>query len=128
MKRILKMLTLLLFFLVITNFAFAQGGVQWPTSTGLPTGSIARIVSNFTNWLLIVFGFIAIISFIVSGIMYFMSTGNTDMQEKAKKAFIYSIIGVIIALSGLIIIYSVDYFLRGSAPSGGGGVGRVKAM
>lgn len=97
-------------------FANAQG-VALPTNVGLPGGSLTGVVSNFTNWILGIFGFLAIISFLVSGIMYLLSAGDDKAQEKAKKQMTWSIMGVVIGLAGLVVIYAVDMLLN----AGGGG-------
>jgi len=91
----------------------ALAAITLPTGTGLSNLSVTAIISNIMMWLLMVVGFIAIISFAVSGIMYFTASGDEDMAKNAKKAMTYSIIGVIIALSGYIIIQAVDIMLDG---------------
>ena len=72
-----------------------------PTNVGLPGGNLTSVISNFTNWILGIFGFLAIISFLVSGMMYFFSAGDDKAQEKAKKQMTWSIMGVVIGLIGL---------------------------
>lgn len=106
--------------LCFAYFANAQG-VALPTNVGLPGGDLTGIVANFTNWLLGIFGFLAIISFLVSGMMYFFSAGDDTAQEKAKKQMTWSIMGVVIGLIGLVVIYAVDMFLRGGSASFGTG-------
>ena len=103
-----------LFFVVFS--ANAQG-VTLPTNVGLPTNpnGLAGVISNFTNWILDIFGFLAIISFVVSGIMYILAAGDEDAQEKAKKQMTWSIVGVVVGLVGLVIIYAVDAFLNGAS-------------
>jgi small-conductance mechanosensitive channel len=86
-------------------------GICFP-QTQLPKNTIEQILLNFMNWLFGIFAFLAIISFIISGIQYFMATGNPDMAKKAKANMIYSIIGVVVALSSLVIIYAVEGFLN----------------
>ncbi len=87
-------------------------GVSLPTNSGLPRSSLAAVISNFTNWILGIFGFLAIISFVVSGIMYFLSAGDDKQQEKAKNQMKWSILGVVIGLVGLVVIYAVDMLLN----------------
>ena len=101
--------------LLMAFLASAQG-VSLPKNVGLPDppGGIASVISNFTNWILGIFGFLAIISFIVSGILYFLSAGDDKQQEKAKKQMQWSIIGVVIGLVGLVVVYAVDLLLRGT--------------
>ncbi|OGI25114.1 MAG: hypothetical protein A3J76_02720 [Candidatus Moranbacteria bacterium RBG_13_45_13] len=66
------------------------------------------------KWLLGIFGFLAIISFIISGIMYLTAAGDEDQQKKAKKQMQWSVVGVIVGLSGFIVIKAVDAWLRGN--------------
>ena len=92
----------------------AKADVALPTNVGLPGGTLTTVISNLTNWLLGIFGFLAIISFVVSGIMYFLAAGDDKSQEKAKNQMTWSIMGVVIGLAGLIVIYAVDALLRGT--------------
>lgn len=88
-------------------------GVTVPGNTGLPGGTLADVIRGLTMWLLAIFGFLAIISFVISGIMYLVSAGDDKQQEKAKKQMMWSIIGVVIGLSGYIVVKAVDAWLRG---------------
>ncbi|MDO8536726.1 MAG: pilin [bacterium] len=91
-------------------------GVCFPSSTNLPnpSGGVAQIISNILNWLLGIFGFLAIIAFIISGVQYILSTGKEKAIDTAKRNMYGSMIGVAVALSGLIIIYAIDKMLRGT--------------
>jgi hypothetical protein len=94
-------------------WANAQG-VTLPQNTGLSSKPIADVIANFTSWILGIFGFLAVISFLVSGIMYFFAAGDETAQEKAKKQMQWSIMGVVIGLMGLVIIYAIDALLGGA--------------
>lgn len=74
---------------------------------GLPDGSITGIVIGVLEWILYLFGFLGIIGFAVSGIMYLLSAGNDDTMKRAKNAMYYSIIGVIVGLVGVVVIKAV---------------------
>jgi hypothetical protein len=91
------------------------GGGGWNvgnySSSGLPSSSIYTIIVGIMKWLLAIFGFVAIIGFVISGIMYLVAAGNDDMQEKAKNQMMWSIVGVIVGLVGLVVIYAVDNML-----------------
>lgn len=113
------------FFGIITAFFFpalalaqtATGGwnkESLKTATKLPQNSIFNIITNIVSWLLAIFGFIAVVGFVISGIMYLVAAGDEDMQERAKRAMIYSITGVIVGLAGLVVIYAVDAILGNS--------------
>ncbi len=103
-------------FLILGNFSFAA--LEIP-KTGLPKSEdgIASILSNFLSWLLGVFGIIAIISFIISGIQYFMSAGDEKKIMTAKRNMTYSIIGVIVALASFVVIQAIDKALNASSSS-----------
>jgi cytochrome bd-type quinol oxidase subunit 2 len=94
--------------------AFGQWNVSTYSSTNLPSNQLSTIISNIAFWLLAVFGFIAVIGFVISGITYLVSAGDEDTQERAKRAMYYSITGVVVGLAGLVVIYAVDMFLRGA--------------
>ncbi|OGI31086.1 MAG: hypothetical protein A3G09_00055 [Candidatus Moranbacteria bacterium RIFCSPLOWO2_12_FULL_48_12] len=64
-------------------------------------------------WLLAVFGMIAIIAFVISGIQYLISAGNEAMIETAKRNMMYSMLGVLVGLSGWVIIRAIDAALNG---------------
>lgn len=80
-------------------------------SAGLPEGSIYNIISASLSWLLAILGFIAIIAFVISGILYLTSAGNEGQAEQAKNAMKYAIIGVIVSLIGYVVVQAVDTFL-----------------
>lgn len=119
-KKIFYQLALffILFILIFPQFIFAQNlssGISVP-DTGLPnpSGGIKSILSNFLNWLLGIIGMIAIISFAIAGSQYFFAAGDDKNMETAKRNMMYSIIGVLVALSGLVIVKAIDTMLRGS--------------
>jgi len=103
-------------------YLFAAGiqvafGAGWNRSdyynaTSLPMSPISDIVKNITLWLLSIFGFIAVVGFVISGIIYLTSAGDEDRQETAKRAMIYSITGVIVGLAGLVVVFAADMMLR----------------
>ena len=46
--------------------------------------------------------------------MFFTAGANSDNAEKAKKMVVYSILGIVIGLSGYIIITLIDDILMGT--------------
>jgi len=96
----------------LAKLAYAQWDANNLTGFGLPNASIYSIISNILNWLLAIVGVVGIIGFVISGILYLTAAGNEDMIQKAKRAMTYSIIGVIVALSGLVAIYFADSMLN----------------
>lgn len=116
-KKILAFLFVLSLALGLTNLNLVQAqgsGYVFPT-TGLPDagpGGIRAILANLLNWLLGIIGIIAVIAFAISGLQYLISAGDETKMGTAKKAMFYSIIGVIIALSGFVVVKAIDSALR----------------
>ncbi len=104
-------------FIALLIFFPLVASAQWnlPDSQGLPTAPIYAIIESVLMWLLSILGFIAIIAFAISGIMYLTAAGDESQIDKAKKAMTYSIIGVVVALMGYIIIQAVNYALEGGS-------------
>jgi len=59
-------------------------GIAIP-ETGLPDTPIEIILLNFMRWLFGIFGFLAIITFLIAGIQYFMAAGNPEIAKKSEK-------------------------------------------
>ncbi len=89
-----------------------EAGVCIPTNTGLSSAPVKNILITFMNWLLGIVGMLAVIAFVISGIQYMTSVGDSKMIETAKKNMLNSIIGVIVALSGFVILQAIDTLLN----------------
>lgn len=85
-----------------------------PTGTNLPGGRIIDIVTNAMLWILAIVGIIGVIGFAIAGILYLTAAGNEEQIEKAKKAMLMSIVGVVVALVGIVIMQAVKVWLGGS--------------
>lgn len=83
----------------------------------LPGGSLIDIVTGIMNWLLIVVGILGVIGFVIAGIIYLTAAGDDTRIEKGKQAMVYSIVGVIVALIGVVVIQAVQGML---SPGGNG--------
>jgi len=86
-----------------------------PAETTLPEGSITAIVKQFMSWILGMVGFLGVIGFAIAGILYLTSAGDEDRIGTAKKAMTWSIVGVIVALLGVVIIKAADSMLQGKS-------------
>ena len=96
------------------SLALAQWDVSSVEGYNLPGGDIATILGNFLTWALEIFGILAVLAFIISGVMYLTAAGNTTQIETAKKAMQWSIIGVVVGLSGVIVLNAIQNWLGGS--------------
>lgn len=96
--------------------AFAQNpAIEGPARSGLPVSPILDIISNTMLWILAIFGFLAIIGFVISGILYLTAAGNDKQMGTAKSAMVACIFGIIVALMGYVIIQAVDIWLGGGS-------------
>jgi|GEM_PF-1713271 len=87
---------------------------------GLPTGGDGGILGIFQNilfWLLALFAIFGIIGFVISGIFYLIAAGEESTMEKGKEGMKWSIIGVIVGLSGYVIMKAVLSLLSGTSSS-----------
>jgi hypothetical protein len=91
-------------------------GSGWSTGNvsnfGLPTGTVSSIIGAILEWLLALIGIVGIIGFIISGAMYILSVGDDTRAKTAKSAMMSSIIGIVVALSGFVIIQAVNSMLN----------------
>lgn len=93
----------------------AMGGWSLSNPYGLPQGSILGIASNLLFWLLAIFAILGVVGFIISGVIYLVSAGDDDMITRAKNAMRWSIVGIIVGLSGFIIMQAVSGLLSGGS-------------
>lgn len=110
-------------FVASTSF-FAGAGVTlaaasgWNVSNysnlGLPSDTIYNIIEKVVMWALGIFGFIAIIGFVISGVMYLTSAGDDTAMKKAKNQMIWSLTGVVVGLIGMVIVITVNTLLGGT--------------
>lgn len=82
--------------------------------TGMPDvfGGIGTVLDNVLIWLLGIFGVLALIAFVISGVMYLTSRGDQSQIDNAKNAMTWSIIGVVVGLSGVIVISTIEELMQ----------------
>ena len=91
--------------MILINIAQASGVID-------SAPSIPELLLNILNFLLQIFGIIAIIALAISGIIYLTAYGDEDRMKLAKKSVAYSVIGIIVALSGMIVIKTISGLLK----------------
>lgn len=84
-------------------------------AANLPGGSLTSIIVATLSWLLGILGFIAIAAFVISGIQYLLSAGDEGMIDRAKTHMKYSLVGVIVALGGYVVVLAVSNWLTGTS-------------
>lgn len=71
---------------------------------------ISEVAGNILDFLLSVFGILAILALVVAGGMYLLSGGDTERAAQAKRAATYAMIGVAVALGALVIVRQIGSF------------------
>lgn len=119
-KKVILFLAIGLFFIVGNVSAVtcpdtgtwdSTSGVCIPTGTGLsdPGGvnPLETVIYNVMDWLLRIIGAIAIIAFVISGMQYMLAAGDQNLMETGKRNMKWSIVGVVVALIGIVILKTV---------------------
>lgn len=99
--------------LALLTPALVGAQIELPAGTNLPQASIFSIITGVMQWLLAAVGIFGVIGFAIAGILYLTSAGNDERMTTAKNAMIYSIIGIIVALAGLVALVAVQNLLGG---------------
>jgi len=79
--------------------------------SNLANTPLGTVLGNLAHALLLLVGILAVIAFAISGIYYLTAAGNEDRMEAGKRGMMYAIIGLVVALAGLIIVNAVNTWL-----------------
>lgn len=83
--------------------------------TGVGTDVNANdLILRLVNWFLTFLASLSILMIIIAGIMYITSGGDEGRVDTAKKWLTYSIVGLVVALLGYVIVRTVSGALTGS--------------
>jgi hypothetical protein len=89
------------------------GILGWGTTTDATVNaalSLSTIALRVLNFLLGITGVLAIIMLVIGAIMYLTSAGDEDRIDSGKKIFKYSLIGIVIVMSALVIVRQIAMF------------------
>jgi hypothetical protein len=83
---------------------------------GLPKANdgILGIIRNIMKWLLTAVGFLGVIGFAYAGILYLTAGGEEGRIKTAKSAMLWSAVGVVVAIAGVVILNAAKAFLEGT--------------
>ena len=96
--------------MLLPVLAFAQiidvmpGGIE-------PVSDINQLVVAIQNISATVFGAIAVVMFVIAGIMFLTAQGNPEKVQAARSAFLWGIAGVVVGIIAFSIIAIVRSFL-----------------
>jgi hypothetical protein len=115
MKNKIKSLVSAVSVLALAAPALASAQFGMPGGTNLPFSSVTNIIMGVMYWLLYIIGFLGVIGFAIAGILYMTAAGDDDRMNRAKSALLYSIIGIVVAIVGLVAINFATGLLSGSS-------------
>ncbi len=81
--------------------------------TGLPLNDFIAILTGIMKWALAIVSVLAVIGFVISGILYLTAAGDEDATARARRAFMGAVFGVIVSLLGLIVLQAAQTVLSG---------------
>lgn len=68
---------------------------------------------DILNFLLSIVGVIAIIGLVIAGVLYFTAHGDERQVSWAKRSLVSGIIGIVIALGGMVLVWTIATLLAG---------------
>ena len=101
-------------FLLSVNVCLAEEGGIIPDGGKKATGDyelndFVRVGINVTQWILGIVGSLALLMFIYGGLMFIISSGNSEKVTKAKEIIIGAVIGLVIVFTSYMIIqFTID--------------------
>lgn len=72
--------------------------------------TLSEIAQNVLNFLLSMVGILGIVMIVVGGVMYVTAAGDERRADTAKKIVLFSVVGVAVALTALIIVRTIASF------------------
>lgn len=103
------------FSFVMQTYAYAQGPHLVPDDAGKKaTGNyelndFVIVAINVSKWILIISGSLALLAFVVGGLMFILSGGNRELVEKGKASLIGATIGLLVVM---LAFTAISYFMK----------------
>lgn len=86
-----------------------QGGTATATSPD------EFLVTLLNDWVWLILGAAALASIIYSGLLFMTAQGDIGKLQKAKNAMLYSIIGILLAVTSVsIVVFFNDLLIKGT--------------
>lgn len=87
-----------------------QGQAYFEDAEARGISPVAQVIVNVIDLLAKLIGSIALLIFITGAVLTIVSEGQEDRMQKGKQAMVYSLIGIVIALSAYVIATFVQSF------------------
>lgn len=82
----------------------AQVTISPDTLEGLPKGSPDNSISSILRIVFALAGGISVLIIVLAGLRMTTSSGNPDAVNKARNAIVFAIIGLVVCLTGFMIV------------------------
>jgi len=109
-KNILTSISLGILLLPVAALAQMEGTA--PGGYGTPPSSAQALIHSIENLVGLVFGAIAVIMFVVSGIYFLTSGGQPEKVQTARQALIWGVAGVVVGLIAFSIVAIISSMVR----------------
>lgn len=86
--------------------------IGWGPGAAGPGLTLSQIAVNVLNFLLGTMGIVALVMLVIGAILYLTSAGDEDRIEKGKEIFKFSLIGVVLAMSSMILVKQIAQFFQ----------------
>lgn len=80
---------------------------------GMKLNDVWGIALNIVQWIIVTVGYVALAMIIWSGFQYMIAQGEPSKIESAKSSLLNAVIGLVIALSAVIIIQTIQRAITG---------------
>ena len=90
--------------------------VAFALPAGVPAiSSLTQIVIYIENALWVIFGLIAVVMFVMAGILFLTAGGQPEKVQSARSAFIWGVAGVVVGIVAYSIVAIVGTVMQGGA-------------
>lgn len=80
------------------------------TAQGMPSGgaSLEQLINGIKSAAWMIFGAVAVVCFIIAGILFLTAAGNPEKIVQARNAFLWGVAGVVVGILAYSIITIVQ--------------------
>ncbi|MBD3300071.1 MAG: hypothetical protein GF347_01840 [Candidatus Moranbacteria bacterium] len=100
--------------LAASSGGYGEGKDIAGTGTGLEQDvKFSSVLQTILYVGALLLGSLGVLGFLISGIIYVTAAGNEDRMETAKRAMMYSIVGVVVGSLGFALINLIEAVSKG---------------
>ncbi len=74
-------------------------------------GSIDSLIDKLGSFLWTIFGGLALVMFVIAGIMFLTAQGDPEKVKNARNAFLWGVVGIVVAILAYSIVSIVENVL-----------------